>query len=970
MKIFSEKYKMNLVPNTGHQTLSIPICPADSCDQWGMIINNSNQPELKENSDDFSQNSGLDEAQIDEFINSMKSQSVTNWHSPAGLPWLCYRFVVKKIKSTEFQQISLQIVAETNIGNETRGGVLSIDRKLTAQKSAEYQKKKKNISYVSENISELPVGAQNVVLKFLVELGNSSPELEIDFNFVWQQQGGDCIQVDLAVDLGNSRSVVLALEQQENSSFNKICRPIRFIDRQEPYSPLEGNELSSDCIPDSFFTIHQSDFADLRKDLCLYETEFTTEAVKTGFFSKAKDVDTMDACTVRQAQMFVEVSPAQMGATASLDRGDIDTNDGRSFLSSPKRYLWDTEPIKEANWTMIKRRGQEVKEGVVSKLSSPVLRYQSVNEQEQGLLAKPLWKMDDSPLDSKCPPTAKPDQPKYSRSQSFTWLAIEILETAYRQINSDKWRKAFQPSLPRRLRNISLTYPAGWTAKEMDIFQRRWQEAVQIFSKEHLSATDDFPVVSLSHDEGVVVQLPIIYSQMNLLGDIGDNWLDLYGKKTEKNKTSTIRIMSIDVGGGTSDIAIIEHQDKIVGHGVDLHSKLLFRDSTSIAGDFMMRKVLEEVLLPSMAAGGAAQAKEEWAEFWCGSNGQEKDKRPELLQRFLLPAMRGWLSALIAKRDDYEIEWPSPAAFKSELFKINPSFENFGNKPAMSKQEANKIIRSTFKGAAEDWSIYYSAFDVDMIIVSGKTSELPALQGLIKERIPTFDYRMIFAKDFLAGDWYPMSKSGRIKDAKTVAAVGVALEKAMSTGFIPHWSVNLVKEKNGLECSYWGLATPMKLGEYQIIPTSPFLLEPDDMEGSINMQVGSMLGRQYFKGMGRCELVYELRWKVRSSKPKREGNLTVSISCKRMAESGPDADSLHLLKATLVSDGTDLTNEVEISLKTMANDHWMDNGNLEVSQKRSVSSTSTATTSKSAPVEAAQGLAETDNDDDWGDDDW
>src|SRR4029077_8505962 len=95
-------------------------------------------------------------------------------------------------------------------------------------------------------------------------------------------------------------------------------------------------------------------------------------------------------------------------------------------------------------------------------------------------------------------------------------------------------------------------------------------------------------------DEAVCSQLPIIYAQVQTLMNDGQTWIDLYG-----NGTSLV-VMNLDIGGGTSDMSIIEYQNKSgASRNAALSCKVLFRFGSNIAGDMIVKSIIEKVLLPA-----------------------------------------------------------------------------------------------------------------------------------------------------------------------------------------------------------------------------------------------------------------------------------------------------------------------------------------------------------------------------------
>jgi hypothetical protein len=72
----------------------------------------------------------------------------------------------------------------------------------------------------------------------------------------------------------------------------------------------------------------------------------------------------------------------------------------------------------------------------------------------------------------------------------------------------------------------------------------------------------------------------------------------------------------------------------------------------------------------------------------------------------------------------------------------------------------------------------------NLVIVSGKPSELSQVRRLVVRELPVPAQRILQVKDFPAGDWYPAEflESGRIRDAKTVTVAGAALFQDVLNG--------------------------------------------------------------------------------------------------------------------------------------------------------------------------------------------
>jgi hypothetical protein len=124
--------------------------------------------------------------------------------------------------------------------------------------------------------------------------------------------------------------------------------------------------------------------------------------------------------------------------------------------------------------------------------------------------------------------------------------------------------------LRRRLRYVRVTCPSGWTFQERDLYFRQWQRAINLFTMTHFvnwnrasTAEGDSesepsqPELCFENlDEAVCSQLPILYAEIQSFSGQADKWIELYGRGNR------IVVMNLDIGGGTTDLAIIEYTNQ------------------------------------------------------------------------------------------------------------------------------------------------------------------------------------------------------------------------------------------------------------------------------------------------------------------------------------------------------------------------------------------------------------------------
>jgi hypothetical protein len=867
----------------------------------------------------------------------------------------------------------LWVAVESNLGTVKRGSTYSPQRQIPADEVPEDSDLWKQSPYAYPSEDRLPESSdENEVIPVTIPIpGDGNQRLEIaKIQVIWRVPAGETIDVDLVVDFGNTRTVALALEHcaAQNGKLAAICRPLRFIKRGTEYTESSGkSDGDPSVIVDSWFVLHEPTFADCDPPSPKFAPvkEFDVEEVAQKGLMRKKS-EKQAKVTERVPQMFLEYSPVVMGEDARNILGSIPLEHGGSYsLSSPKRYTWDSSSVGkqgEGYWTMVLNRWNPKSKNLAA---LPVL---------QGAFLRFLyedgrnWEIENPPNENTTgvsAPISNPQQPAYPRKDAMCWAALSILEAAFRQITSEEWRKGNQPFVPRRIRNISVTYPSGWIEEETTTYREMWQRAIDIHAlinfqnTNHFNAGGSRPNLSMDLDEAVASQLPLVYSEIKRLGDIGENWIGLYGRGANDDD-SKIRIMTIDIGGGTTDISVVEYTDDLAGAGIALKYKPIFKDSNSYAGDGLAKEVIERVLLPALAGAKSLDEDHEDADIFENIFGAalqkeaDKQKWSRIVKLVFLPIVRQWLRDLTEGtfgNPDTSKPWAPDELEGTEgklidiraLNELNGFCEeaglgsNFLDPVESLKYQPSVLkecIRDSLRPGLEPLAKYVTAFDVDLVSLSGKPSELPQVKELLDEILPILPQRIIPLKNYSAGDWYPMSGNRKISDAKTVTAVGAALHSAIQNGLIQGWSIIRDDSDTEVVRNYWGLMPPDS--EATGFGTSePYLDANVDEASNLKLLINSYIGRMRYKSEGsRPEQQYKLVWK----NPEKWNNSNIgsmlSVDLLRVTdpESGNDiglklGENVELIGADLEINSED----IELQLCTLeGGEFWIDSGRFEV----------------------------------------
>ncbi len=900
-------------------------------------------------------------------------------------PWLLYQYDIDVSPYTGEETPIIKLSIETNLGLPERGLLFGVERfkfkpdeSDRAQQEAfrrfqTYEKSRESDSiiypYASLDMAKLWEDYPTKRL-FLDQLSstlpvrrkageNASEPLPLPKGLLavhWKRPGGaDPVEVDLVCDLGNTRTVALLLESpgQDSLALGRRVKILRFIPCGCPYTqahtlPDPGRANDDFSIIDSWLILHQPTF---------FSREPPASEEKL-FEHWERESPAPEAATMRVQhlpQTFVELSPALIGggkapegAARTLAQVALNT-DARFYLSSPKRYAWDEAPVG--------RRGGTYWKQIVT---HPNPAMPDAFEDLRGLFRYYMdpgsvdWQWEKQPTidDFRGKPMIS-SPPEYPRRDAICWFALSIIECAYRQINSAGYLSMVgRESLPRKLRQIRVTFPSGWTWEEQSRYLSQWQRAIDLFALTHLA--DPRPVslsggeggekpllVERALDEAVCSQLPVLYSDVSFLGGDGRNWFETYGRQ------NSVTVMNVDVGGGTTDISIIRYDlqspadngaDQMLGHRgtTAIQSNLLFRDGNSVAGDMLVKRIVERVLLPVwLRAGGLDKFEDNpparrailtllrspMTEIIAQVDPKATTKLARIVRLVFIPLVNQWLQQLtyaenypdsprrplqvkqiihpdclkdlnelvlktiIAKaehwgKDDNLLPLRDAQHFQrwfAQLVERDEVPFPLGAQLQADTSALEACVNDVFEDMFASLNPLVSHHACDLVIVSGKPSELPQMRQLLVRNLPILPQRIIPMKNFPAGDFYPFVGDDGIKinDAKTCTVAGAALYQDILNGNLAGFRITQAQVAECSRAYFWGLIG--RGGEPNEFYRSDNLLfrpselasakpwpEAEDtlyLERTFDLALNCRIGRQMKQVPGvRPEPVYRLEW--------------------------------------------------------------------------------------------------------------
>ena len=640
---------------------------------------------------------------------------------------------------------------------------------------------KKDSEDVRIETEELHYQAHYLNLLHLIGSQLSLPEIKVISNS--ENDLYQPIQVDMVLDIGNSRSCGVLVETIPQEPNGLRCR-------------------------------YELELRDLSRPEQIYKEPFESR-IEFAQASFGKDHFSVQS---GRNDAFLWPTIARIGHEAARMAGQRRGSEGATGLSSPKRYLWDNESF-EPGWRFNTSALKTDSEPHAT--AAPVSRL--INE-----LGEALYTLD--PFDR-----MPVFNPHYSRSSLMTFMLSEVLAQALAQINSPAQRlRQSHARVPRHLRSIILTVPPAMPQPERKIFENRMQQAIGLIWKsmgwhpedaalDSLKKSDmpfpPFPIVRVQWDEATCGQVVYLFSEtQNNFGGRPEEFFAALARPDQPKRNEAadpyVSIATIDIGGGTTDLVINEYfLDKGEGNaGRDVKGgayyivpEQRFRDGFKVAGDDIVLDVIRELIVPAFNAAFKQAGVPEPDALVSRLMGSESlDAQTAVLrQQFTLQVLYPIALRILKEYEDYEPLTPGNVSqvLISELLLsdipptenvlnyVNSAVQRVGGAAAIGFNlldidiplnlrrlhslfvEGKMDICKTLKALSE---VVY-AYQPDVLLLTGRPSRLPGILTFVRALLALPEGRVLPLHDYQTGAWYPFHKNGRIDDPKSTAAVGAMI---------------------------------------------------------------------------------------------------------------------------------------------------------------------------------------------------
>lgn len=758
------------------------------------------------------------------------------------------------------------------------------------------------------------------------------------------------IDVDLVLDVGNSRTCGLLIQSFPND---------------------QGVDLNRSLV---------LELRDLGNPILAYRDPFESKVELVHAEFGAEDF----AKRSGRSRAFFWPSLVRLGPEAARYRSQSEGTEATTGLSSPKRYLWDVDPVPQS-WQFRNAEGHGP--DIHPLIERSIYRYVNNRGDVLDQLEDDRKKYG---LNVRAADRDSAEMLRFSRSSFFTFMLVEIISQALMMINNPGTRrKDREKDTPRRLRSIVMTIPSATPVQEQRIIRSRTEAAIKLLWSlmgwtAEVPGAPKPPVLHTFWDEASSVHLVYLYGEVTqkLGGDIQRLFevlgrerprLDQDGKVISERPEKSLRIASVDIGGGTTDVMVTTY------HQVDNRALIPvqnFREGFRRAGDDLVRLVIERLVMSAievqLTACGLAYARsllrDRFSDDSPGMSEADKHLRRQFVQGLLRPVALAILEAaenaagpaLVPETRRFADFFPplepllqpgNPilAYLEADVRRRGAVGFSLADVPvALDFQALDDCIRATFDTIFRNIADAIYKLEADVVLLTGRPSCQPGLVRLFRNHHAVTVDRVVAIADYRVGNWYPFRRAAQsvISDPKTTAVVGGML-LTLASGQL----VNFTLYTSGIVMR----STARFIGEMEtdgMIKTEKIyfsdieLDEKPSGEESFTFTYHSPL-RIGYRQLAREDWVaaplYRLRM-IPSERIKLAPPIQVIIA-RKPVEVEPDASALALLKSEatreefMIEEATDaqdrsVTALMELKLDTSPPDtdgtYWLDSGILKI----------------------------------------
>ena len=734
--------------------------------------------------------------------------------------------------------------------------------------------------------------------------------------------------VDIVVDIGNSRTTALLIE--DNSNFNQV-KPLELIDYTSILQTTDdGSEIRSYHEP--------------------FDMRLAFRKVCFGKFGP------------NDSKQFVYPSLVRLGREANvlIHRSASCNENTLSSYSSPKRYLWDGQASREEWQFMI----------LPDENDDHILNIPGITSQLRS--------------DGRFEPHGEGGVSfHYSRRSLMTLSFIEMLTQARVQINSVKHRSSTHgfglPHMPRKIKRIIITCPTAMSKLEREALVHCAQDAVKIltnFYNNENRTNDTIDVVPVMrtrkddtpewyYDEATCSQLVYMYGEVGhkYKGFCGE-FFKLYGRSEEGESQPVLTVGSLDIGAGTTDLMINRYTYQ-TGDVTTITPEPLFYDSFYFAGDDMLNGLIKNDMLLNENSAFRQELKhlsfQQYRQtiknfFGPDYNGQtlaDRILRKDFNIQYSIPLMCHFLELVknhhkdcVVRYEEVFSECPPNQSVIDGFLKLT-GIDITKLEWCFNYTEISNVVEKEFEPLLKKIATIMYAYACDIVLLSGRPASLPAIRDIFLKYYAVSPNRLIMLNNYYVGDWYPFSNNtGYITNPKTIVAMGGIIgHYAAELSNLNKFVINLDKLKEGLKSTikYIEASTDGQPINYIITPDKVCGdLKVNQFPQYLNVR---QIGMDTYPSRGLYIIDFNRnkiaeRIKRKESDPLSDAKVRVLVNeqiealQKRMpfkVSIERDRDDIELLSISAILDKENnelMADNIEIHIQSLGNDdqYWLDTG--------------------------------------------
>ena len=400
---------------------------------------------------------------------------------------------------------------------------------------------------------------------------------------------------------------------------------------------------------------------------------------------------------------------------------------------------------------------------------------------------------------------------------------------------------------PRRLRRIIFTLPTAMPVREQRLLRSRASAAVKLVF-DVMGWTESpppgllIPEVHASWDEASCAQFVYLYSEIaqKFGGGIADFMQPVGQSRGPSSRRAalrrrpsppqpSVRVASIDVGGGTTDLMITTYYVEDNRAIVPVQT---FREGFRIAGEDILHEIILQLLLPAIEAELKARGLTQPRDFLIDrfgadrANMSEQDKHLRRQARAARDEACG-AGALLSAYESAASTWTaiqrqgdhrgvgatrqradrrrsraasSTTSTKPRRTGAHPAFVSHRSRSRSSSPASRMRWRRRWEACSRISPKPCIILTAISCCCSGRPSRLPATIDLFVNKLAVSPDRVLPLTNYPAGNWYPFGGRSRfrIEDPKTATVVGCML-CALAEGQITNFTLYVTSARHAFD---------------------------------------------------------------------------------------------------------------------------------------------------------------------------